>query len=456
MTVLGVRVEGERLIAALARPERRTGIEAGLAAHLPSERWFPAKGMRLRGVRIRKWAPLDDAGEAAYAIASIQADEEEIPVQLLLGVGDGGVVVEGPAHAAVSGPLARFLEDAPTRVGTGVALAVEAFVQPLCVPLPARAAGAEQSNSSVVYGDRAIAKLYRRAVAGPNPEVELLRYLSAAAPGSVPSVYAAVSAETAEGRIEVLLLQEFLAGADDGWEWMCTRLRGGDPQRRAEAEDGAGAIGSLTARIHAALASAPGEGMAPRPCGPPELRRLGEEVAQEAEATAQMLERSGLDPGPARAASARLGALSLPSDDLGLLTRVHGDFHLGQVLTKEGRFVAIDFEGEPARPLEERRALQHPLTDVAGMLRSFGYASAAAGAPEAEMPLRSRYLEAYLGEAARAPAPFLPRNPEVTRRLLALLELRKALYEVRYELRNRPQWVSIPLAALSRCLEALQ
>jgi len=454
MTVLGLRLERGGLAEALAGPALRAQLEWELAARLPQERWFPAKGVEIDAVRIDRWAAVDERGEVAYAIARVRAGEE-LSLQLLLGVRDDGVVVEGPAHGAVAGPLASFLQRGGIRSGSGVRLQAESLVGAIELPIPGRAVGAEQSNSSVIFGDRAIAKLYRRAAVGPNPEVELLRYLSAAAPGSVPTVYATVSATVDEGRIDVLLLQEFLAGAEDGWSWMCARLAGTSPSR-AEAEEAAAAIGSLTARLHAALAEAEGEGMAARPCTAGDVLLLRDETVREAEQTAAMLEEAGFDGGAAREASGILRNWSLVSGDFGRLMRVHGDYHLGQLLWKAGRFVAIDFEGEPARPLAERRALQHPLTDVAGMLRSFSYACATTSAVEAERGLRRRYLDQYLEDAARAPVPFLAGDPRVNGRLLGLFELRKALYEVRYELRNRPQWVGIPLAALPRALEALR
>jgi len=141
--------------------------------------------------------------------------------------------------------------------------------------------------------------------------------------------------------------------------------------------------------------------------------------------------------------------------------RVHGDYHLGQTLRTESGFVVLDFEGEPARPVAERRRKQSALVDVAGMLRSLDYAvhatlapaSGPTGAGERWVGRASAaFLEGYLGEIARAPARLLPASSAGVARALSVFELDKALYEVRYEVDNRPAWLAIPLRGLTRLL----
>jgi trehalose synthase-fused probable maltokinase len=141
----------------------------------------------------------------------------------------------------------------------------------------------------------------------------------------------------------------------------------------------------------------------------------------------------------------------------GRLIRHHGDYHLGQTLLSDSRWIILDFEGEPARSLLERRRKRSPLRDVAGMLRSFAYAASASQllrgvpAPEGwEERARSYFLEAYL---AAADPSLLPAGRSATEKLLEIFELEKAVYELRYELNNRPDWVPIPVAGIARLLE---
>jgi trehalose synthase-fused probable maltokinase len=136
---------------------------------------------------------------------------------------------------------------------------------------------------------------------------------------------------------------------------------------------------------------------------------------------------------------------------VGRVIRTHGDYHLGQTIWAENDWVILDFEGEPARTLAERRRKRSPLRDVAGMLRSFAYLSIAAGGPEDwEEQARSRFLDGYLGVVDAA---LLPSGQAAVDRLLAVYELEKAVYELRYELDNRPDWVGIPVAGIQRLIE---
>jgi trehalose synthase-fused probable maltokinase len=142
---------------------------------------------------------------------------------------------------------------------------------------------------------------------------------------------------------------------------------------------------------------------------------------------------------------------------MGKLIRHHGDYHLGQVLWASGEWLVIDFEGEPARPLAERRRKRSPLRDVAGMMRSFAYAASAAPilrgvsvAPDWEQRARGEFLAGYMETVERT---LLPPSDEAIQRLLAIFELEKAVYELRYELDNRPDWVAIPVSGIVRLLE---
>jgi trehalose synthase-fused probable maltokinase len=239
-------------------------------------------------------------------------------------------------------------------------------------------------------------------------------------------------------------------------------------------------LGAVTGRLHAALAT---------DSGPPEFRPepiTGEDVGRWRHAMVRDLDRltaeiaaasARMPPADRAAFESLLNArprIERAADDLLPLAdgtahkiRCHGDYHLGQVLKTAESFVVIDFEGEPARSVEERRAKQCPLRDVAGMLRSFDYVvhAALAARPEAERPwlrpaleawrrLAARdFLSGYMMAAAKGPERLLPRAPEAVRRACAAFELEKACYELHYELNNRPDWISIPLAGISRLLE---
>jgi maltose alpha-D-glucosyltransferase/alpha-amylase len=214
--------------------------------------------------------------------------------------------------------------------------------------------------------------------------------------------------------------------------------------------------------MHAMLAMATGPDLSAENLSLRHLASLQAEIRSEAAATAELAGLALPSDTAVLAAIDALVSVHAPSiDQPGLATRVHGDYHLGQVLRSAGGFVITDFEGEPARPLAERRQRQSPLVDAAGMVRSFDYAGQAAGRarPGGEdkgavaaawtEAMVAAFLSGYWKTAEAAPVAFLPaaaaRMP-----FLHLLELRKALYELRYELNNRPDWADIPIASIIR------
>ena len=305
-----------------------------------------------------------------------------------------------------------------------------------------RSAGGEQSNSSVVFGERCILKAYRRLEAGENPELEMLRFLDARGFEHTPRLLGWYAYAGQRLAATLGILQEFVPGAHDGWQDALASLA--DP---AQFLSRLRRLGEVTARMHAVLASARDDpAFAPEPPGP----------WVEADALAWL---AGA-PEPIRARSgevlARLRALHRLGRG-GRVIRQHGDYHLGQVLWARGEWLVLDFEGEPARPLDERRRKSTPLRDVAGMLRSFSYAAETGrsrGTPVApgwERDARSAFLGGY--EAAIDES-LLPAAGEPRDALLAACELEKALYELRYELDNRPEWVHVPLAGIERLLDA--
>lgn len=290
-----------------------------------------------------------------------------------------------------------------------------------------RPLGGEQSNTSLIVDGVTIVKLFRRLAAPGerNPDVEVVDALWAHGFRSVAEPLASCHRDGHD----LAVARRFLARASSGWEMALD-----DPYFMDEVRD----LGRVTAQLHVALAEAFGAGP-------------GDGVAWAAAMTAH-LDRvplpDGLDAG------ARYAALAA-APDVGKAIRVHGDYHLGQVLHWHGNWYLLDFEGEPARPMAERVAPSSPLRDVAGMLRSFSYAAAVGGLPPVwERQARQQFLSGYhaagAGAAAGAEvAALLPAEPAA---LLDVFELDKAVYEVGYERASRPEWEHIPLRAVRRLL----
>ena len=346
--------------------------------------------------------------------------------------------------------------------------------------LPSRVMRAEQSNTSIVYGDVAIFKLFRRLEPGMNPDVEIGHFLTTKTQfRHTPPLLGVVRYEGGDGLHSIAgMLQGFLPGSTDAWQHALDQSRPFFAHRGAEdiahpfAGD-AGRLGRITRELHDALASPHDDpSFTPRPATRSDVERWADSARRRIEDALSLLGER-LDAGKVtdeRAARAviehreaylaRLDELvAVIGDDAGQLIRHHGDYHLGQVLrTRDGDFQIIDFEGEPARPLAERRERNSALRDVAGMLRSFAYAAATLaaewgrdGANESierraaswERGARDAFLSGYLGDAS---APFLPSTPQRIDALRELFETEKVFYEMSYELNNRPNWVWIPIA----------
>ncbi len=448
---------GSRSLGGVLGRDHRLLAEA-LARWLPLQRWFPAKSGALRRVEVAGWCPLDGHARAAVVLVRAERGAEPLWLQLVLGLARPGTaqaaVVEGLAQPPALRALARFVTGGRSAEGPGLRLASE--WRGSAGALPPRAFAAEQSNSCLRLGSRALVKLYRRVRFGPNPEVELLHYLSHGAGfGGVPRFLGAGKGEGVGGSYDAWVAQEFLPRASDGWTWFLGRLRRAGTVPRSLVRE-ARSLGELTGALHAALAQARGPGLTPEPAAPELVGRAAAAEAEVARRLVAMLAEAGHDSAPVERAARALERWKPPQGPLGLAIRVHGDYHLGQVLRSRGRWYVSDFEGEPARPLEERRALQSPLVDVAGMLRSFDYAVRTArppGSPEGVAPLRAAFLAGYREAVAAVPG-LLPPSPAFEQ-CLSFFELRKALYEVRYEADNRPSWIPIPLAAVARLAEAL-
>ncbi len=322
--------------------------------------------------------------------------------------------------------------------------------------LEARPAGGEQSNTSIRFGERAILKVFRKLEPGLNPDLELVRHLTAAGFGPVPRWLGSLAYEGPELEATLALVQEYVPDARDGWTDALAHVRADRTY-----DETALALGRAAAGMHVALARLGAE-----PLAPADLAAWRAAMRDHA---ARVLDRVGRDDPALRKllpaveeTLASLEAIRVP----GRKIRVHGDLHLGQVLlARGGRPFILDFEGEPARPIHERRARHAPLRDVAGMLRSFGYAADAAlferarpGTPEWrhleprayawEARARDAFVRGYF-EAAGS-SDLVPAGEGDRARMLAVFELDKALYELGYEADNRPDWLRIPRKGIER------
>jgi maltokinase len=324
-------------------------------------------------------------------------------------------------------------------------------------PVDVRPVGVEQSNSSIVFGETLILKAFRRVEAGVNPELELLRFLSER---DFPHIAPIAGWFQYEGRLmdaTLGVLQEYLAGATDGWEFALDALAADPEAFLARVR----ALGTVTGEMHSALGSEGADpAFAPEQPSTEALAILTATIDEEIERIfVEMPDLEALEPIRGRGQDVQERLLMLSHVGAGgRVIRTHGDYHLGQTMLAERGWVILDFEGEPGRPISQRRLKRSPLRDVAGMLRSFSYAAAGSrilrGTPAPE-GWEDRARETFLDGYFEAVDPgLLPPGEDPTRKMLAIFELEKAVYELRYELNNRPDWVAIPTAGIVRLLES--
>jgi len=533
-------------------------LEDLLARDIPRRRWFRSKARKIRHVSLVDRIPVRvdaEHGELSAMLGLVEFDFVEgdpelyaVPLALaspghtafVFGTESPAVIAEihNPKtderwllyDAMVDQTFCTALLDmilrkrrAKGRNGRieGAATREARSLVPDAADLDVHISRAEQSNSSVIYGDQFILKLYRSVAPGVNPDLEVSRHLTESAKfESTPAFRGAVEYTPASGResYAVGMLQSYVANEGDGWgytldelghfyERLYARASGAEaptapPVRESvvslahketpgDARELIGPylnsvelLGRRTAEMHAGLADGSGDAaFKPESFTQLYLRSLYQSLRNSARRSLQMLRQQRLDLPDDVAADAddliareselvdRLREVSRKKLK-GMRTRCHGDYHLGQVLWTGRDFIIIDFEGEPARALSERRLKWTPLRDVAGMLRSFQYAAytalrrqveQGAIAPETESTygqwadfweawVGATYLRSYL-EAIRTLRPdLLPDDDEGLRALLDAWLLEKAMYEVRYELNNRPDWIRIPLRGVLEVL----
>ena len=373
---------------------------------------------------------------------------------------DGWTAYDALADPELARELAGLIGAEATLAGEEGSFAFRAIAgaEPLGSLETVRPMAVEQSNSSLVYDERLVLKLYRRLEAGINPELELLRLLTERGFSGIPALvgWAEHSGRLMDATLGIL--QRFVPGSRDGWTVALDSLVGAPGSFLERVRR----LGEVTGAMHTVLGSEAGD---PAFCAEdPSAEAIGlltasidEEIEQ---VFASLPDRPELAPIAGRGEEVR-EQLRLRSrfGSVGRLIRHHGDYHLGQVLWTGADWIVIDFEGEPARSLPERRRKRSPLRDVAGMLRSFAYAASAAELergtrpPEGwEQEARSLFMDGYLAEVDSSLIP----AGESLERLLGIFELEKAVYELRYELDNRPEWVRIPVAGILRLLEEVE
>ena len=440
-------------------------VPSDLAAWLPSQRWFAAKARPIRAAACRDRIRLGPG--TLYVVVVGFSDVVGEPERYLVTLRAGERVVDAlddPVFCRALLDLVRRGADVSGERGRLVGRPGQAFPADLGADVSARRLQGEQSNTSVVFGDRLIMKVFRRLSDGLNPDLEITRFLTEHTTfRGTPRLAGALEyypgdSGTRErfadvgGVVTVAVLQEYVAGGQDGWRFILERLAAGDA-----ALDALRRLGTRTAELHTALATPTSDlAFSADPITPADVAGWAEGVRRQVTAAREAARGRTLPELPDVGGSAGLG---------GLVGRVkirhHGDFHLGQTLAIDGGrdFAIIDFEGEPLRPLAERRRKHTPLRDVAGMLRSIGYAAASAALPPAERErweadARAAYVDAY--RAATAGARFVPESEAAFTRALAVFEVEKAAYEIVYEANNRPDWLPIPLAGFVSATSALR
>ena len=505
-------IRTDTLRAALAPQALRSIPPDALARYVRSRRWFGAKAGAATDVRIIDVVPLPwGAHGSAITRITVKSGEQQLQYQLPLTIrsesaaghrdgasiaavdaGDGrGAIIDATEDVTFRRALGdAFDEGAAYRGEAGEWILERSGDKPGIAGLEPALGSAEQSNTSMVFGNRAILKLFRRLEAGENPDPEIGSALTNAGFAHVPRLLGRVRFRLSDGTIDAGMLQQLVPGSSDGWNYALEVGRpyfsgkhGTEPANNFLAD--AESIGKVTRSLHEALASIAGKpAFTVQPATARDVTEWGAKakrsVTQALDLLATMVPRKALPSERLAEADVLLRRrnhfleyldeiVRTAGQDAGGRIRHHGDYHLGQLLRGEdGRFYVIDFEGEPARPLAERREPHSALRDVAGMLRSFGYAAAtlateASGTLQPhirellsarwERDARNAFLRGYLAKSGGVGA-FLPKGDDTIRHLISLFETEKVFYELTYELNNRPDWVWIPMRGISKLLVA--
>ena len=446
-----------------------------LAAWVSAQRWFSSKQRDVAEFNVLDLIVLREAdpvvaiviAEARFGAGTHELYQVPIAVRPRSDGWDAGVISSTSMHVAYDA-LIDEAADAALAARFGDATAIDRpsgcvrFHWDGAVAAPPerptmRAIAAEQSNTSVVLDERLVLKVFRRIEPGINPELEMLRFLAAHEFTNIATLagWYSYSGELMDATLGIM--QRFVPDARDGWELALDSLAAADRSFLDRLRE----LGAVTGRMHAVLASDHSDpDFAPEEPAEESVSLLTATIDEQIEQVFLDLPdgEPALAPIAGRGGEIRDHLSSLSHNGVGgRLIRMHGDYHLGQTVHGPDEWVILDFEGEPGRPLVERRRKRSPLRDVAGMLRSFSYAAAAAAllrdatVPEGwEAEARERFLAGYTAEVDPA---VLPAGASSIQNLLAIFELERAIYELRYELNNRPDWVPIPVTCITRLLE---
>jgi maltokinase len=452
---------------------RNLDIEA-LRQWVEQQRWYASKSRHVTGIEIDEGVVVSE--DPPLFIALVQTrfatgshELYQLPLTFLPSGESSGydpiaTTEEWSAFDAVSNP--EFTRDLLRRIAAEEVLEAEdgAFsfhrmqgTGPISPDGSVRAIGVEQSNSSIVFGDQIVLKVFRKLEPGINPELEVLQFLTRRQYANIAPL---IGWYEYQGRLFSATLgvaQRFFPRAIGGWELALDQIESNPEGFLTELRS----LGTVTAELHNALASdANDPAFAPEEPSSEALSLLTATIDEDIERIFTRLpddERVAAIAGRGQDVRERI-AMRAQLGVGGRSIRTHGDYHLGQTLSTPTGWVIIDFEGEPARPLFQRRQKQSPLRDIASMLRSFAYATSAVTimrgvvAPEGfEQRARETFLEHYF--ACIDPA-LLPAGESGVANLLSIFELEKAIYELQYELENRPDWLPIPAAGIARLLES--
>ena len=517
-------VLNNRLAYELTESSRQILTFEVLPPYLAKRRWFSAKGETFRGAQFAYAVALPDAPDVFFAEVNVNVGERTeryaLPASIVWENDTLTPLAQQMSLARVRrGPRLGTLTDAFAleRFALAVIAAIRAKVQLPC------AAGiihfidegnsgiggvrpeihwltAEQSNSSLILGQSSVLKLVRRLTPGIHPETEMTRYLSRAGYENTATLQGEVVRIDQQGvPFTLMILQRFVANQGDAWTWTLDFLRrtvgealliggsssGFEQQLLLGYAPLARAIGTRLGELHATLAKPTEDAaFAPVKVAAEEIRGFREFArdafskalpfitANRQWATPAEAEAAGLVLAHQEAIMAAIDGLAKATEG-SLLTRIHGDLHLGQILVANSDAYLIDFEGEPARPLEERRAKSSPIRDVAGILRSFDYAAAtmrrsftettpdtSSNNVRRELLLKgfidqaeSSFLDGYRQVSRNAEHAWVSDQAEVA--LLDLFLISKASYEVGYEAANRPDWIGLPVFGLAQLARRL-
>jgi maltokinase len=436
--------------------------EQALIEYVTQQRWYGAKSRAVMHALVLDSVVLRTT-EPQFALALIELTYEtgaHDTYQLLYALLDGELSLDGLDVPQLARELVSAMRSGLTLHGAeGIVefRPVEGFAGLGRELSAARAITAEQSNTSIVFDDELILKAFRRLEAGINPELEILRFLTERGFPNIAQLGGWYQYSGGPISATLGILQEFVGDAIDGWDLAVEELCSAPDAFLERLRR----LGAVTGEMHTTLASDETDpAFAPET---PSVEALGLLTATVDEEIGRMFvdlpeddERLAPILGRGEEVREQLRLLA-HGGSIGKSIRTHGDYHLGQTLWAGDDWVIIDFEGEPARSLAERRRKRSPLRDVAGMLRSFAYVTTVVSLVRGidvpddwEEKARRQFLAGYYETVDSS---LLPAGQVACERLLAVYELEKAVYELRYELDNRPEWVGIPVAGVLRLID---